>query len=121
MIKFLLTGLLGVFAVSALAQLPTVPVSITLSWDVPNSREDGSPLDISELAGYELSSSCDATPYVIPDPQTTAQTISVQLPFDCTYTIKSVDTDGLRSVDSLPLTVRFNAPLPPVLNAVQVN
>ena len=106
---------------SARAQLPPPPATNTLSWNIPTQREDGTPLLVSEIAGYELSNSCAAERIVIPDALIISHALAVTLPFDCTFTISAVDTEGVRSDSSEPLRVNFNAPSAPAFNAVQIN
>ena len=119
--KILASLILLLFAVGSVAQLPGPPTSITLTWEAPDQRIDGSVLQESELAGYVLNNSCAAEPYVIPDGEVKAYVLPVTIPFDCSFSIEAVDTDGLRSLPSESLRVNFNAPNPPVFNQVQIN
>jgi len=105
-------------AAPALAELPLVPTGISLSWTAPIERENGDTITASEIAGYEVADSCDSA--LIPVEGTTL-TLPVVLPFDCLYTVMTVDTDGLRSAPSDPITVKFNAPLPPEIHAITIN
>ena len=76
------------------------PVSgndVTLQWNIPTERENGSPLDLNDIAGYEVV-------YQLKDE--TAHTVSVaggevnslQLdgltPGSYTYKVRAVDVDG---------------------------
>lgn len=102
-----------------LAQLPPPPATITLSWSVPTQRENGDTLTANEIAGYEINDSCGVTVEITGN--TTSYTLPIVLPFDCTFSIVAVDTDGLRSQVSNEITVRFNAPNAPTLNEIQIN
>jgi hypothetical protein len=101
-------------------ELPKPPTTVTLGWTIPTSREDGSALAVSDISGYELFDSCGDMVSIVGG-ATNSKTMPVTLPFDCTYAVKAVDNDGIRSELSEPLRVKFNAPAAPVMTAVTVN
>lgn len=109
--------------VVAAAQLPNIPTGVTLSWEVPTSRENGEALPLSEIAGYQINGCNAAGPVVIDvlDGATTSYKMALATPFDCPFSIVSVDTSGLRSQPSESLRVSFNPPNAPKLNAIQIN
>lgn len=82
---------------------PTVPASYTatLSWTPPSTREDGSPIALSELTGYEI--------YYTTDDLTQATTVAVSGGSNTSYSLPSlaagtyhfaiaaIDSNGLKS------------------------
>lgn len=120
--KSLFVGLLlGLFAVCSLAQLPAPPVSITLSWEAPIARADGTPLQVEELAGYVLDNSCASEPVIITGGDQLSHTLPIIIPFDCVFSVVAVDKNGVFSTPTEKIRVNFNAPNPPIFNAVQIN
>ena len=103
------------------AQLPPSPTTVTLSWEIPLLREDGSELLVEEIAGYELLDSCVTGLIEIMGGGTTEYSQAASVPFNCEYSISTVDTTGNRSVMSEPLTVKLNRPMPPVITGIAIN
>jgi len=86
----------------------TIPVatttSVKLTWSIPTSRENGDPLFVAELAGYEIyvvaETSGQDQMFPVNDPLATSKTI-MNLTADTYYfSISSIDSDGLRSAPS---------------------
>lgn len=59
--------------------------SAVLSWTVPTSREDGSPLAASELAGYEI--------YLLAESTGETQVITISNPLATSYTVSGLPAD----------------------------
>jgi len=87
---------------------------ISLSWDVPTEREDGTALPIEEIKGYRLYGKNETGTFVkiadlTADSLQTVQTGKVG--FEYCYKISTVDTDDLEG--QLSDTVCVNIPAPP--------
>lgn len=106
---------------STAQELPSPPLSITVSWSVPIERENGTLLTVDEIAGYKLFNDCQDNPIDIVGGDITSFTLDIALPFSCMFSVLTVDTNGLRSVLSDILTVIFNPPKPPFINKIKVN
>jgi hypothetical protein len=80
--------------------------SAVLSWSVPTTRADGSPLTTGELAGYQvtISSSAGSTEVDIDDPLQTSYTASGLEPDTYEFVIRARDVSGLLSNASTPVT-----------------
>ena len=88
--------------------------SVSLNWSIPSLREDGSPLDIGEIGGYEIYYFQDGTPvdagqtHVIDDALTTSFT-TPELELGLYYfAIASFDTNGVSSELSDPIAADLN-------------
>ena len=113
--------LMAVASRSEAQGLPVALSMMTVSWSIPTERENGNPLSIDQIAGYELYGSCLSEPLAILGGDNISHSVAVSTPYSCTFTVVTVDTDGLRSVISDPLTVVFNSPLAPIFNEITVN
>jgi hypothetical protein len=112
--KYLLIAALALFSAMSTA----APVSAELSWTVPTTREDGTPISASELAGYRIYHAVDAA--VSTDPESshvtltggTSQVISIDLaprvePYTLRFGIRAVDTAGrISALATTSTTVR---------------
>lgn len=79
-------------------------LALTLYWDAPTEREDGTPLPASEISYYEVyhnDASLGTTP-----------TLSLDVDAKGDYKVRTVDTDGQRSVFSNTVTVKGNPNAP---------
>lgn len=88
--------------------------SVTLNWSVPTTREDGTPLNISEVGGYEIYYFQDGTAldqgesHTISNPSiTTFTTPDLELGLYY-FAIASFDTNGLASELSEPIAASLN-------------
>lgn len=85
--------------------------TVSLSWTIPNQRTDGSPLPVSQLAGYEIyyyangSSSGSGQVININDPLVTTYTTQPLQPNTYNFAISAIDTSGLTSALSSPVTI----------------
>ena len=81
------------------AEDPGQVVSATLSWDIPTERENGDPLDLSEIGGYEIAfKRADAEEYdvlIVDDHTAQSLTIPDLTSGDYEFKIASFDTDGM--------------------------
>jgi hypothetical protein len=107
-----LTNLSKALLLSTLLILPNLSYAITLpdrntedlhrdvdlSWSVPTQREDGTPLPISELGGYEIAVDCGNGNVMYDVPTGVDSRIIKDLPVGtCEFSISAFDTDGLQS------------------------
>lgn len=106
---------------STAQELPIPPTQITVSWSMPTERENGDPLPLAEIAGYELFNDCQENPVTIVGGENTSFTLAITLPFSCSFAVLTVDTDGLRSVSSESITVTFNPPKAPIISEITLN
>lgn len=106
---------------STAQELPIPPTQITVSWSMPVERENGDLLLVTEIAGYELYNDCQEDPETIVGGETTSFTLAIALPFSCSFSVKTVDSDGLRSNLSDSITVTFNPPKAPIINEIKLN
>lgn len=76
---------------------------VSTSWKIPTTREDGSPLMLSDLRGYEIYYYKSGTPQgqgtviSINDPSATTYTTSTLSPGTYYFAISSIDTNGTYS------------------------
>lgn len=79
---------------------------VSLTWDIPAAREDGSYLAVYEIDGYELRYSKDnsntETVVRIEDAQTTDWVLEDAEPGYYEFTIATIDSDGVYSQYSAP-------------------
>lgn len=79
---------------------------VSLTWDIPAAREDGSYLAVYEIDGYELRYSKDnsntETVVRIEDAQTTDWVLEDAEPGYYEFTIATIDSDGVYSQYSTP-------------------
>lgn len=106
---------------STAQELPIPPTQITVSWSLPVERENGDLLLVTEIAGYELHTSCQENFIAIVGGETTSYTVAITLPFSCSFAVITVDTDGLRSELSDSITFTFNPPMAPVISEITLN
>jgi hypothetical protein len=107
-----LTNLSKALLLSTLLILPNLSYAITLpdrntedlhrdvdlSWSVPTQREDGTPLPISELGGYEIAVDCGNGNVMYPVTSGVDTYTINDLPVGtCEFSISAFDTDGLQS------------------------
>ena len=86
---------------------------IYLAWTAPSSREDGTALALTEIAGYEIAALCTSTTGVFLDTliPAAAGATSYDLMDNaagvCEFAISTVDTTGLQSVwsDVVSITI----------------
>jgi hypothetical protein len=88
--------------------------SVNLSWIIPSTRENGQPLQLSELAGYELYYTTDADAAagttVKVNGGSSASYVIANLPAGSYYfAISAIDTSGLKS----PLSAMVTATVGP--------
>ena len=79
---------------------------VTVSWDIPTTRENGKAMPITEIANYIIAIKCNARGVewiVIPDPSTTSVVIAKHIIGNCNIKIKTVDTNDLDSDWSTPI------------------
>jgi len=93
----------GNFLVSV--KLPVATTStVILTWSIPTSRENGDPLFVGELAGYEIyvvaETSGEDQVLSVNDPLATRETITNLASDTYYFSISSIDSDGLRSAPS---------------------
>lgn len=87
-------------------QEPASSSAVSLTWDIPAVREDGSYLAVYEIDGYELRYSKDnsntETVVRIADAQTTDWVLENAEPGYYEFTIATIDSDGVYSQYSAP-------------------
>lgn len=74
--------------------------SVVVSWDIPTERENGGPLSVEEIGGYEIRYSVDggeAESVVIPDGSATGYQLSGLSGGEYRLTIAAYDVNGLYS------------------------
>ena len=79
-------------------------LALTLYWDAPTERVDGTPLPATEIAGYQVyrdSESLEIT-----------EELSLKIDGKGEYSVRCIDTDGLVSEFSNSIFVKGN-PNPP--------
>lgn len=72
----------------------------TLTWDAPTSRENGDPLALSEISGYQIEYWVDAGDkrlYNLFLNEVTSVTLSLDSPGEWKFRVRAKDTDGLIS------------------------
>lgn len=106
----LLIGALSACVPALSQEAPPPPVTFTLTWDVPTERENGEALTQNQIWGYRVYSTCTTSPTDVPGGSTTAFTVPITLPFDCTYEMTTIDTAGLESVKSDSFRVMLSPP-----------
>ena len=85
--------------------------TVSLSWTIPTQRTNGDPLPISQLSGYEIyyyadgSSAGSGQVIDINDPTVTTYTTPQLPPATYNFAISAIDTTGLASALSSPVTV----------------
>ena len=79
-------------------------MALTLSWDAPTEREDGTPLPNEEISGYEVL--LNGQSYIL------TPELELNITEKGTYTVKCIDTDGLKSEHSEAISVK-GKPLAP--------
>lgn len=101
-------GLVGSSDISVTVVAAPVETTVTLSWLAPKSRDDGTPLALSEIAGYRI--------YVVAEYSGSDSVIAIDDPAQLSYTtgplnsdtyhfsISAIDTDGLVSEPSPVVT-----------------
>lgn len=83
--------------------------SVTLSWEIPTTRENGSPLSPEEIAGYILTYGSAEEPAQVLEIEPTLTSTVVELnPGFWTFSIQTLDTDGLLSKPSGEVSVQVN-------------
>ena len=103
--------------VLALVAFPVAAADLAVTWEAPTMREDGTPLDASEIANYTLN--CGGDPITIPAGVSEYRVPGSDIfprygPHDCYMT--TVDINGLESKPSEPFTVDWVAPPNPPTN-----
>lgn len=107
------TGTTGGSATGTNGGTTTIPVSYTaqLSWDIPSQRENGQPLPLSELAGYEVYYTTDNPALSGSIKISGGGTAKVSVPNLAAgqyyFTISAIDTTGLKSALSALAPARF--------------
>ncbi len=91
--------------------IPEPSREVLLSWTIPVERENGDPLSMADLAGYELvylaeEGGAEAV-VVIDDPQTVSITVVLQIPATYHFAIAAIDSSGLRSDLSSVVSFRW--------------
>lgn len=75
--------------------------SAHLSWVAPTSREDGSPMNLSDIEKYEIhygtSSGSYTNTVTVSDPQVTERTVNGLHPGTYYFAMRVYDSDGLAS------------------------
>ncbi|MCG8316047.1 MAG: fibronectin type III domain-containing protein [Pseudomonadales bacterium] len=83
--------------------------ALTLSWDLPRYRSNGSPLDVAEIGGYELTfighSSGEVVVIELIGSNSTSFPTSQLSPDSYTFTMRSFDREGLYSESTLPVEI----------------
>jgi hypothetical protein len=78
--------------------------TVTLSWNAPTTRSDGTPLLMSEIAGYTVYYGSSGGSYSssinVPNSTTTALTITDLPPASYDFVVTARDTSGLESMHS---------------------
>ena len=103
----------------AVADLPNQPTTYTATWVAPTTRANGDLLSASEIAGYEFSSSCEEG--LISVENSLSITRPIVLPMSCQLSVRTVDTNGIRSEFSNQVQYTINQPNDPTITDVSVN
>ena len=98
-------SVIGSFAVNVMSGVEVQSTgTVSLSWSVPTTRENGEPLLVGELAGYEIYIIAEASGLdqvvAVSDPLSTSHAIDDLASDTYHFSISSIDTDGLRSSPS---------------------
>lgn len=86
--------------------------SVRLSWDIPTTRADNTPISVTELAGYEiayLASDGVITHIPIDDPLTTSHIIANLAPDDYRFFVFSYDSENRTSAASEVVALALNS------------
>lgn len=89
---------------------------VLLEWNIPTTRQDGSPLALTDLAGYEIAILCGTdNDILLPiDGGNTSRYSIPNLPIGtCEFAISATDTDGLQSDWSDVVTATIKAGVGP--------
>lgn len=82
-----------------------------LSWTIPSTRADGTPLTASELAGYEVYYTTDTGSVAAVVPIAGGSSVSTTLSSlpsgNYSFSISAIDTSGLKSALSAVATINF--------------
>ena len=101
-------------SIPSVPSTPSVVRNVALSWVIPTTREDGSPLTASAIAAYRLfytrdnSSASEDTIVVINNGNATNTSISLAVAGTYTFAITAVDLQGNESPLSTPASVTIN-------------
>jgi hypothetical protein len=101
----------GVFFLSGgLAHAAVEPPILSVCWDAPTQRIDGTPLLPEEIAGYQVehTKGGDVATYDVPGAQTTFDQTVTQYGNHC-YRVRVFDTGGLDSFWTDPVCKVVNA------------
>jgi hypothetical protein len=94
----------------SLPEQSTNPPNVTLSWQTPSTRNDGSPLSISDIAGYEVyylaegQALEDASVIRIADPLNNQVTFELDAGF-WHFAMATLDSEGLLSEISSTVSI----------------
>jgi hypothetical protein len=84
------------------------PLTITLSWTAPFTRENGEPLAMGDISGYEIvteSSALQLNSVSVPTADVTVHTFENLTPADYAFSIYTYDNENNRSQPSSSLTI----------------
>jgi len=119
---FLFAGMMVTLAAHA------APAQSNLSWTAPTTRADQTPLAAEEIGEYRVYYTIDGTPPgegepIVVDGTAASETVTLELlpratPYVVSFSITTVDTDGLESAQSETVSKTFQvdstaAPNPP--------
>src|SRR5690606_6848197 len=87
--------------------------AVQLAWTAPSTRADGSPLTASDLSGYRVyygldTSSNQDTVITVDGGTTTSMRLTLSTAGTYVFTITAVDTSGLESSFSAPVSAAVN-------------
>ena len=109
---FLFVGMLVTLAAHA------APAPSNLSWTAPSTRVDGTPLAVEEIKEYRVYYTIDGTAPGTGEPivvggTAASETVTLELlpratPYVVSFSITTVDTDGLESARSDTVSKTFN-------------
>jgi len=111
--------LITITSLNGAVNIITVPAtsedvnSASLSWTVPQTRVNGSPLDFSQIAGYEVVyTRDDGQPQSIKlsDRDLTSVVLQNLTAGEYTYRVRAIDSNGLMSVFSASQGKTIDAP-----------
>lgn len=88
------------FALICLLFVSTVVHGATLSWTIPDKRENGDPLPITEIQKYTISAKCNDRAieyFIIPNANTTSWKTPAHVVGQCDFRINTTDTGNLDS------------------------
>lgn len=114
-------------ALLAASQAIADPVRYRLDWTIPATRTNGSPLAVTDLAGYELYYAVDggaSGSVAVQGGSTKSAEVTLDhaprtAPYGVSWSVAAIDRWGLKSPLSVTVATSKSVPLPPALDELR--